>query len=139
MLPSALRKQLHSIINDGFVIKRSVFNECIEIHPISEWNKVISEVNKLNRFVKKNNDFIRSYVSGLKKIEIDTSGRFLIPKDLYVFAGINKELVLSSSVNMIEIWDKQKYESSISETLKDFGSLAEEVMGNKPRNIDDIS
>ena len=41
MLPSALRKQLHSIINDGFVIKRSVFNECIEIHPISEWNKVI--------------------------------------------------------------------------------------------------
>ena len=139
MLPSALRKQLHSIINDGFVIKRSVFNECIEIHPISEWNKVISEVNKLNRFVKKNNDFIRSYVSGLKKIEIDTSGRFLIPKDLYVFAGINKELVLSSSVNMIEIWDKQKYESSISETLKDFGSLAEEVMGNKPHNIDDIS
>ena len=75
----------------------------------------------------------------MKKIEIDTSGRFLIPKDLYVFAGINKELVLSSSVNMIEIWDKQKYESSISETLKDFGSLAEEVMGNKPHNIDDIS
>ena len=140
MFPVAFKKQLHKIIGEGFVIKRSVFNQCLEIHPMKEWNEVVGLVNKLNRFVKKNNDFIRSYMAGLKVVEADGSGRFLIPKDLLVFAGLEKEIVLSSSVNMIEIWDKTRYESSVSETLKDFGNLAEDVMGNQPVNgLDDLS
>ena len=103
MFPVALKKQLKNAMSDGFVIKRSVFNKCLEIHPISEWNQVVRQVNKLNRFVKKNNDFIRSYMSGLKVVEVDGAGRFLIPKDLYLFADLQKQIVLSSSVNMIEI------------------------------------
>ena len=107
---------------------------------MSEWEKVVAQVSKLNRFVKKNNDFIRSYMSGLKVVDVDSTGRFLIPKDLYGFADLHKELVLSSSVNMIEIWDKDKYEASVAETLVGFGNLAEDVMGNQPRNeLDGIS
>jgi len=132
MFPSALKKQLQKVIGDGFVVKRSVFNQCLEIHPMNDWNGVVGQVNKLNRFVKKNNDFIRSYMAGLKMVEVDGSGRVLIPKDLMSFAGLQKEIVLSSSVNMIEIWDKERYESSVAETLKDFGNLAEEVMGSQP-------
>ena len=132
MFPSALKKQLQKVLGDGFVIKRSVFNQCLEIHPMQEWDEVVGKVNKLNRFVKKNNDFIRSYMAGLKVVDVDGSGRFLIPKDLLSFAGLEKQIVLSSSVNMIEIWDKNKYESSVAESLKDFGDLAEEVMGNQP-------
>jgi MraZ protein len=132
MFPSALKKQLQKVIGDGFVIKRSVFNQCLEIHPMADWNGVVGQVNKLNRFVKKNNDFIRSYMAGLKMVEVDGSGRFLIPKDLIAFAGLQKDIVLSSSVNMIEIWDKERHESSVTETLKDFGDLAEEVMGSQP-------
>ena len=132
MFPSALKKQLQKVLGDGFVIKRSVFNQCLEIHPMQEWNEVVGQVNKLNRFVKKNNDFIRSYMAGLKVVDVDGSGRFLIPKDLLSFAGLQKQIVLSSSVNMIEIWGKDKYESSVAESLKDFGDLAEEVMGNQP-------
>ena len=137
MFPAALKKQLNKIIDDSFVIKRSVFNQCLEIHPMQEWNKVIGQVNQLNRFVKKNNDFIRSYMAGLKVVEVDSSGRFLIPKDLLSFAGLEKEIVLSSSVNMIEIWDKDNYEFSISETLKDFGNLAVDVMRDRPMGPSD--
>ena len=137
MFPAALKKQLNKIIDDSFVIKRSVFNQCLEIHPMQEWNKVIGQVNQLNRFVKKNNDFIRSYMAGLKVVEVDSSGRLLIPKDLLSFAGLEKEIVLSSSVNMIEIWDKDNYEFSISETLKDFGNLAEDVMRDRPMGPSD--
>jgi MraZ protein len=53
MFPSALKRQLQKVIAEGFVIKRSVFNHCLEIHPMSEWNQVLKQVNKLNRFVKK--------------------------------------------------------------------------------------
>ena len=91
----------------------------------------MEQVNRLNRFLKKNNEFIRSYMAGLKMVDLDSSGRLLVPKDLLSFAGLQKEIVLSSSVNMIEVWDKQRYELSVSATLKDFGSLAEDVMGSQ--------
>ena len=140
MLPSSLKKQLKSVMKEGFVIKRSVFNKCLEVYPLSEWNKVLTQVNRLNRFVKKNNDFIRSYMSGLRLVKVDSTSRFLIPKDLYLYADLQKDLVLSSSVNMIEIWDKEKYESSVAETLVDFGTLAEDVMGDQPQDrFDEIS
>ena len=130
MLPSSLKKQIASVISDGFVVKRSVFNKCLEIHPMSEWNKIVNQVNQLNRFVKKNNDFIRSYMSGLKIVSVDSSSRLLIPKDLIKFAGLEKEIVLSSSVNIIEVWDKVEYENSVSKSLENFGDLAEDVMGD---------
>ena len=100
MLPSPLKKQIAPVLKDGFVIKRSVFNKCLEIHPMSEWKKIVDQVNQLNRFVKKNNDFIRSYMSGLKIVNADSSSRVLIPKDLLEFAGLEKQIVLSSSVNI---------------------------------------
>ena len=133
MLPSALKKQLSSVMQYGFVIKRSVFNNCLEMYPMKEWDTMAEQVNQLNRFIKKNIDFIRSYMSGLKVVEADGNGRILIPKNLIVFAGIDKEIVLTASVNVIEIWDKLQYEETIKSTLKDFGKLAEEVMGNQPK------
>ena len=137
MLPAPLKKQISTVISDGFVVKRSVFNKCLEIHPMSEWNKIVNQVNQLNRFVKKNNDFIRSYMSGLKIVNLDSSSRILIPKDLIVFAGLEKQIVLSSSVNIIEVWDKKEYEISVSKSLKNFGDLAEEVMGDNSYLSDD--
>ena len=94
----------------------------------------MNDLNKLNRFVKKNNDFIRIFTAGLKIVEVDTNGRLQISKDLVKFAQINKDVVLNSSVNMIEIWDKDLYENAINVEDLDFASLAEDVMGNFNEN-----
>ena len=130
-MPISLKKQLSKLINDGFVLKRSVFNHCIEMYPVSEWSKLMDKLNGLNRFNKKNNDFIRRFTAGVKSVEMDNSGRFLISKDLMKYASIDKEIVLSSSVNILEIWNKSTYEKVINEATLNFGSLAEEVMGDK--------
>ena len=130
LIPSAFKKQLATVINKGFVLKRAVFQSCLELYPISEWEELISKVNSLNRFKKKNNDFIRRFTAGVKFIELDINGRLLIPKDLIEFSNIKREIVLSSSVNIIEIWDKDSYESSIVDSRDDFAKLAEEVMGD---------
>lgn len=97
---------------------------------MQEWNEVMLKVNSLNRFIKKNNDFIRRFTAGVRVIELDASGRLLIPKDLCQFAGIKKQIVLSSAINIIEIWDKDNYEKTIDDATTDFALLAEEVMGN---------
>lgn len=129
LLPAPLKKQLSASLQDGFVLKRSVFQQCLELYPMSEWNLMMARINKLNRFVKKNNDFIRKFTAGVKIVEIDALGRLLIPKDLTAFASISKDVVLSSAVNIVEIWDKDLYEQSINDDV-DFADLAEDVMGN---------
>ena len=91
-------------------------------------------INKLNRFNKKNIDFIRRVTAGVRQIDIDISGRILIPKDLINHARISKNIVVSSAVNILEIWDKGLYEEAIDDAKGDFGNLAEDVMGDKTDN-----
>ena len=129
MLPSALKKQLSPVMQKGFVLKRAVFQSCLELYPMNEWELLMEKINKLNRFKKKNNDFIRRFTAGVKVVELDGSGRLLIPKDLISFAGISKNLVVSSAVSIVEIWDKTNYEKAIDDAAMDFADLAEEVMG----------
>lgn len=129
MLPSGMKKQLLPILESGFVLRRSVFQTCLELYPMEEWQMLMQKMNKLNRFKKKNNDFIRRFSAGARIIEVDASGRLLIPKDLVAFAGISKDIVISPSINIIEIWDKDLYEQAIDDAALDFADLAEEVMG----------
>ncbi|MEN8964896.1 MAG: division/cell wall cluster transcriptional repressor MraZ [Polaribacter sp.] len=130
MFSTALKKQLQPVVSQGFVIKRAVFQPCLELYTMQEWTLMMQKINKLNRFVKKNNDFIRRFTAGVKTVDFDTAGRILIPKDLCEFASIKKQVVLSSAVNIIEIWDKDNYEKAIDDAAVDFAQLAEDVMGN---------
>lgn len=134
MMPSALKKQLNPVLQNGFVLKRAVFQPCLELYPMVEWETLMQKVNKLNKFKKKNNDFIRRFTAGVKVVEIDSNGRLLIPKDLTVFAKISKNIVVSSAINIIEIWDKENYEKAIDDATGDFADLAEEVMGQDDDN-----
>jgi len=128
-IPVALKNQLDPILQKGFVVRRSVFQSCLELYPMEEWDVLMQKVNKLNRFKKKNNDFIRRFTAGVKIIEVDGTGRLQVPKDLTGFAGITKEVVLSAVGSIIEIWDKELYEKAIDDAALDFADLAEEVMG----------
>lgn len=129
-MPIGLKKQLDPVAEEGFVLKRSVFQPCLELYPMKEWKEIMGRMAKLNRFVRKNNDFIRRFSAGVRVLEMDATGRILIPKDLAAFAGISRELILSSTIDMIEIWDETKYETVIGASADDFATLAEEVMGS---------
>lgn len=130
MIPVTLKNQMAPVLNKGFVIKRSVFQPCLELYPMDEWNLLMQKMNRKNRFRKKNNDFIRRFSAGVKPVEIDATGRLLIPRNLMEIAGISKQVVLSSTINIIEIWDKDSYEKVLEETAVNFAELAEEVMGD---------
>ena len=137
MLPVSFKKQLASVMANGFVLKRAVFQPCLELYPMNQWELLMQNINKLNRFKKKNNDFIRRFTAGVKSVDLDSSGRLLISKDLVGFAGISKEIVVTSAVNIIEIWDKDKYEKAINDAAGDFADLAEDVMGQD--DVDGVS
>ena len=139
MIPANLKKQLAPVSSAGFVIKRAVFQPCLELYPMEEWNQLMDKMKRLNRFNRRNNDFIRRFSAGVRTVEMDTTGRLLIPRDLLSFAGMEKEIVISSAINIVEIWDKDKYEQAIDDAAEDFADLAEQVMGDATDDGDGIS
>ena len=139
MVPADLKKQLAPVASQSFVLKRAVFQPCLEMYPMQEWELLMEKMSKLNRFNRKNNDFIRRFTAGVRTVELDASGRLNIPRDLALFAGIQKELVISSAINIVEIWDKKNYEQAIDDAASDFADLAEEVMGDTSDAANGIS
>jgi MraZ protein len=129
MFPVAFKKQLTKELKAGFVMKRSIFSKSLELYTIATWNEMVKEVNKLNKFVKKNVEFIRMFNYGVVSVELDTTGRLLISKDLISFANITKNVVMAAAGDRIEIWDKKAYEKFINGSTANFEKLAEDVMG----------
>lgn len=131
MLPAALRTQLSEVVQEGFIVKKSIFSPCLELFPLSTWNELNRKIiSKLNRFVKKHNDFIRAYNAGLRELEIDNAGRLLVPHDLAVFAGLEGDIVVAAKMDCIEIWDKTRYDSVVASAQDDISALAEDILGN---------
>jgi MraZ protein len=139
MVPAPLKKQLLPVLANGFVIKRAVFQPCLELYPMNEWNALMQKMSELNRFNRKNVDFIRRFTAGVKTLDLDVTGRLLIPKDLQLFAEMDREIVISSAINIVEIWDKKKYEQAINDSANDFADLAEDVMGDESNAANGIS
>ena len=134
MLPGKLKEELAEALPNGFILKRSVFSRCIELWPKEEWDQELAKINRLNRYEKKNARFIRKFLAGVKAVEVDGTGRINIPNELIAFAGINKSIVFTPQIKILEVWDKEKYEQEVSfrdDDDDDFGELAEEVMGDK--------
>lgn len=139
MLPSMLKKQLAPVLNNGFVLKRSMFQRCIELHPMEYWNEISEQLRKQNSFEKANNTFFRIYTAGLTPVEIDGTGRLQIPKNLVEFAEISKEVVLTCSAGFIEVWDKDAYEKAIDVPHEEVAQMVEEAMGGKKLQADELS
>jgi MraZ protein len=53
-----------------FCLEAFCFSALFELYPMDQWNLMMQKINKLNRFVKKNNDFIRRFTAGVKYVEL---------------------------------------------------------------------
>lgn len=140
MLPSNLKKQLPEGEQDKFVINRG-FENCLVMYPFGEWNRITTEVNKLNLYNKKNREFVRFFYRGASEMSLDNTNRLLLPKNLIEYAKIDKDITLFAYSNRIEIWSKNNYDSLLGTEPEDFARLAEDVMGKQDKEIisNDIS
>lgn len=131
LLPSGFKKQLPEQESHVFVINRG-FEKCLTLYPIQSWNPLFKEISQLNDFDPKVRAFRRNFLNGAVQLELDSAGRVLLPKNLLEHASLEKDIVLVSALNKIEIWDKNKYQQLFeSFSPEAFSSLADEVMNKK--------
>jgi MraZ protein len=136
MVPSSLKKQLPNVEKEGLVINRG-FEKHLVIYPKKVWEGIVAELSKLNQYEKKTREFIRFFTRGATELNVDVSGRVLLPKSLLEFAGINGDVVLACQFDKIEVWSKTAYDNLLDNEPENFANLAEEVMGGQHRRGED--
>ena len=131
LLPVGLKKQLPEGVGDKFVIARG-FEKCLTLYPKKNWEPIMAELIKVNDYKAENREFLRYFTMGAAEMELDSAGRLLVPPNLKAYAGLEKDAVLVSVINKIEIWDKSKYQQFFdSFSLEKYSDLAEKVMGGR--------
>jgi MraZ protein len=127
LLPSGLKKQLPEN-ETSFVINRG-FEKCLTLFPLKSWDPLYKDISKLNDFDPEVRSFRRYFLNGANEVELDGAGRLLLPKNLMEHASLEKDIVLVSAVNKIEIWDKIKYQQFFDTFSPEaFSNLANRVM-----------
>lgn len=130
LFPAALKRQLPAEQQERYVMKRDLYEKCLLLYPLSEWEKQSRLIKKrLNPFNKEHALFLREFYRGTAEIVLDASGRILIPKKLYDFLECaDNEVVFAGQDGKIEIWSTALYESKTTKEV-DVANLAEKILG----------
>lgn len=132
MFPSKLRKQLEEVLHHGLVLNRDIFEPCLVLYPKPEWDRVNAEMSRLSRYNRKHQAFQRKFMKGATLIELDATGRMLIPSALMSYAGIDpagdNEVIVTGVLEKIEVWNAKRYDENVlNDDDEDFSDLADDI------------
>ncbi len=127
VVPSSFRKAMTVAGQAVFVLRRNMFDKCVDMYPLSEWERMVERLReRLNPFDAKHAAFLREFFRGTQEVEMDANGRVLLPRRVMEEAGIGKEMVMAAQDKVLQVWDAGKYEE-VAMGAEELGRLAGEV------------
>ena len=130
LLPAGFKRQLPEEETSRFVINRG-FEKCLALYPMRTWEPLFQKITGLNEFDPKQREFRRAFLNGATFVEPDSAGRILLPPNLKVYAGLQKDIVLMATGDKLEIWDSNKYKEIFdSLSSESFSDLGDQVLGS---------
>jgi len=137
ILPSTFKKQMPSAAQDHFVVRKDIFENCLVLYSIDDWNRQIEKIRKrINPYNREHNMFLRNFFKGTAEILLDSNNRMLIPKRLLDLISADRDVVLAGQDGRIEIWAASIYER-IDMPPDDFANLAEKLLGGSTNESGD--
>jgi len=129
VLPSRVKAQLPDDGSQELVIRRG-FERCLVLYPMVEFKKVFSKISGLSEFNEEYRTLQRNFFAGTFTVELDNNGRFLLPKNMLTYAGIDKDVMLVGMGNKVEIWNPTTYEKYLIQDPGELSKLAQKHLEN---------
>ena len=117
MLPSEFREQMGEQAEEGFVLRPSLFDhsQFLDLYTRKDWEEQQEKLRgKFNVYDEEGIEALRFLNEGVRYVKLDSNGRLQIPKELMERGGLTKEVVVQALANKMEIWDKDRYQKSVS-------------------------
>ena len=90
---------------------------CLALYPLPEWERIEQDVQALpalNPAVKRFQRLVLGYASDL---QLDGSGRVLVPPALRDYAQLEKRAVLVGQGNKLELWSEDLWQKECAAAL----------------------
>ncbi|MGI6231271.1 MAG: division/cell wall cluster transcriptional repressor MraZ [Prevotella sp.] len=136
-LPSTFRKVLAASGEEGLVLRRDIFENCLVIYPRQIWNAEMDEMRaRLSRWDRQQQMVFRKFVSGVTDLSMDGNGRILIPRTFLDAVGIGQQIRFVGMGDTIEIWPDDtaggdEGTDDLFMSSEDFGEALQQLMGDK--------
>ena len=112
-LPTRYREELHERCGGSMVVTvNNTSDHCLWMYPLDEWEQVERKINNLSSFNPQHVRLKRFFVGYASDVEMDKTGRILLPPSLREFARIDKEVYFIGQGNKFEIWSAKDWASS---------------------------
>lgn len=108
-IPARYRDLLLDHGHGKVVATVDIRDACLRLYPLPVWEDLAAELEKLpntNPAVRQIQRRILGYASDM---EMDNSGRVLVPPALRKYAGLEKDLVLVGLGKKLELWSEEKW------------------------------
>ena len=130
IFPSAFKSAFDADQKIVLVVKKDLFENCLEMFTYSQWEVESNEVKqRLNFFNQAHANFWREYMRNRAVVEPDEKlGRITIPKKLLESIGAEKEMIFVGNDHKIEIWAKDQYYKKQMDS-NEFIKLAQSILG----------
>jgi MraZ protein len=131
-MPSRYRDLLLHAGNGCLVVTVDALDPCLCLYPLPEWERIETTLSELPSLNEETRRLQRVLIGNAQDVELDGSGRVLLPQRLREYAGLDKQVMLVGQLNKFQLWREdawQQLAASDLAALKQPGALPEELRG----------
>ena len=112
-MPSQHRRH----IEDGMVITRGIFDQCLLVFTLNEWESRAAKIESLERLDRKARQLRRQFFTRAERVDMDSQGRILISQRLREFAKIEAEVIVAGNNTFLELWSPEVWAQNAIDEL----------------------
>jgi MraZ protein len=100
----------------GHLVITADSDRCLLVYPLPDWEPIEQKLMALSSFNAQIRDLQRRLVGYAEDVQMDATGRILVPPALRQFAQLEKNVVLIGQGNKFELWNKEHWEQLMDKT-----------------------
>ena len=127
VLPARIKNGLPETSGNEMVVGLG-FEKCLIVYPILEFKKLYAKVAGLSEFNPDYRKLQRNFFRGNTVVELDSSGRFLIPKQMLNYAQLEKQVVVVGMGNKVELWNPELYKEQLYDNQNEFSDHVQKYL-----------
>ncbi len=104
-----LPKKVRELLKGNIFILTKGFDYCLSGFDKSEWEDKAKDLLQVSLLEAEDIQKRRMLFSSTVHVEIDDQGRFVIPKSLLEFGGLDKRALIIGVGDHFEIWEPEKW------------------------------
>lgn len=118
-MPARLREPLLDLCDGQLVVTIDTQARCLVAYPLPTWEALEQQIQNLPAMKPTIKRFQRQVLGYASELQLDGSGRMLLPAALRDYANLDRKLVLVGLGNKIELWSEQLWLAETEQALKD--------------------